>query len=106
MLKLRAGEGPQFLEATTYRWREHVGPGQDFKLGYRSQAECERWYETDAVRVLAEQLPQDQRSLIEAAVEREVAEAFEFAESSPFPAVAELMTDIYTEDSHELLASR
>jgi len=39
-------------------------------------------------------------------VEREVAAAFAFAESSPFPPVAELMTDIYTEDADELAASR
>lgn len=104
--KLRRGEGPLFLEAVTYRWREHVGPGRDFHLGYRAEADCTPWQERDAVRVLAEQVPALERALIEQAVEREVAEAFAFAASSPFPAVAELMTDIYTEDSHELLASR
>ena len=56
--------------------------------------------------MLAEQVPPLERAMIEQAVEREVAEAFVFAASSPFPAVAELMTDIYTEDSHELLARR
>lgn len=104
--KLRAGDGPQFLEAVTYRWREHVGPNQDFHLGYRHEADCAPWQERDAVRVLAEYLPADERAVIEGAVEQEVAEAFAFAERSPFPAVAELMTDIYTEDSHELLAGR
>lgn len=104
--KLRAGEGPQFIEATTYRWREHVGPGQDYHLGFRDKSECERWEATDAVRALAEQLEPAERARIEAAVEREVAEAFTFAETSPFPAVAELMTDIYTEDANELAAAR
>jgi len=104
--KLRAGAGPQFIEAVTYRWREHVGPNQDFHLGYRDAAECSRWQAADAIRALAAYLPADERAVIEAAVEREVAEAFAFAERSPFPAVAELMTDIYTEDSHELLAGR
>ncbi|MDY3555450.1 thiamine pyrophosphate-dependent dehydrogenase E1 component subunit alpha [Gemmata sp. JC717] len=102
--QLRAGAGPQFLEATTYRWREHVGPGQDFKLGYRTQAECEPWYESDPVSTLARQLPTDVRTKIEAAVEREVAAAFEFAESSPLPHPSELMTDIFTEDSNEFAA--
>ena len=104
--KLRAGEGPQFIEAVTYRCREHVGPGQDYHLGYRNRSECERWEATDAVRVLAEQLAPSECAMIKAAVEREVAEAFAFAESSPFPPVAELMTDIYTEDANELAASR
>jgi TPP-dependent pyruvate/acetoin dehydrogenase alpha subunit len=102
--KLRAGEGPQFIEATTYRWREHVGPGQDFHLGYRAQADCERWQANDPVRALGEQLPADLRTKIEAAAEREIAEAFAFAESSPFPPASELLTDTYTEDSHELAA--
>ncbi|HEY1191273.1 MAG TPA: thiamine pyrophosphate-dependent dehydrogenase E1 component subunit alpha [Gemmata sp.] len=102
--KMRTGEGPQFIEATTYRWREHVGPGQDFKLGYRSQTECEKWQGTDPVRVLGEQLPADVRARIDAAVEHEVEEAFAFAESSPFPHPSELMTDIFTEDSNEFAA--
>lgn len=104
--RLRAGDGPQFIEAMTYRCREHVGPGQDFHLGYRDKAECERWEKSDAVRALAEQFAPAERARIEAAVEREVAEAFAFAESSPFPSAAELMTDIYTEDANELAASR
>lgn len=102
--RLRTGEGPQFIEATTYRWREHVGPGQDYHLGYRDRSECERWQQGDPVRTLAEQLPPDVRAKIEAAVEREVAAAFEFAESSPFPHPSELMTDIFTEDADELAA--
>jgi TPP-dependent pyruvate/acetoin dehydrogenase alpha subunit len=104
--KLRAGEGPQFIEAVTYRWREHVGPGQDYHLGYRTKAECEPWEEADAVRATGERLPSLERAMIEAAVEREIAEAFAFAESSPFPAVTELTTDIFTEEADELAASR
>jgi TPP-dependent pyruvate/acetoin dehydrogenase alpha subunit len=104
--KLRAGAGPQFIEATTYRWREHVGPGQDYHLGFRDQSELKRWETTDAVRVVAESLAPLERAMIESAVEREVAEAFAFAESSPFPPPAELLTDIYTEETHELAASR
>ena len=104
--KMRAGEGPRFVEAVTYRWREHVGPGQDYHLGFRDKSECERWEKGDAVRALAEQLPADERARIEAAVECEVAEAFAFAESSPFPPAAELTTDIYTEEPNELAASR
>jgi TPP-dependent pyruvate/acetoin dehydrogenase alpha subunit len=91
---LRAGEGPQFIEAMTYRCREHVGPGQDYHLGYRDKSECERWEQSDAVRALAERLAPAERAMIETAVEREVAEAFAFAESSPFPSTAELTTDI------------
>jgi len=97
--RMRCGEGPQFIEATTYRWREHVGPGQDFHLGYRDQSACDAAQQRDAVRVLAEMLDPKERALIESAVELEVREAFEFAENSPFPTADELMTDIFTEEA-------
>lgn len=35
----RAGEGPGFLEAVTYRWRGHVGPDENIDVGVRRSAE-------------------------------------------------------------------
>jgi TPP-dependent pyruvate/acetoin dehydrogenase alpha subunit len=104
--KLRAGEGPQFIEAATYRWREHVGPGRDYHLGYRDESECEPWQRSDAVAALAARLAPVERGAIEAAVEREIADAFAFAEGSPFPPAGELLTDIFAEDADELAACR
>jgi TPP-dependent pyruvate/acetoin dehydrogenase alpha subunit len=98
--KMRAGEGPQFIEAATYRWREHVGPGSDYHLGFREKSECEPWEKSDPVRVLAERLTPAVRSSIESEVEREVANAFDYAEQSPFPDPWELMTDIFKEESN------
>lgn len=40
---IRGGAGPHFLECTTYRWREHVGPLWDYDRGYRSKAEVDAW---------------------------------------------------------------
>lgn len=37
--RARAGEGPQFLEFSVYRWREHCGPNFDDDLGYRDARE-------------------------------------------------------------------
>ena len=103
--RMRGGEGPQFIEATTYRWREHVGPGQDFHLGYRDASACEAAQANDAVRAIAEMLNSKERALIESEVELEVREAFEFAEASPFPTTDDLMTDIFTEEA-DALANR
>jgi TPP-dependent pyruvate/acetoin dehydrogenase alpha subunit len=52
------------------------------------------------VRVLAEQLIPAVRAAIEVEVEREVANAFDYAEQSPFPDPWELMTDIFKEESN------
>jgi TPP-dependent pyruvate/acetoin dehydrogenase alpha subunit len=101
---LRAGGGPCLFEVTTYRWREHVGPGRDFQLGYRTEAECDAWVAADPVEKLAETLSPRDRAAIEADVEAEVADAFAFAQASPFPDAAELTTDIYREDADAVAA--
>jgi TPP-dependent pyruvate/acetoin dehydrogenase alpha subunit len=92
---VRAGQGPYFLEVLTYRWYEHVGPGRDFHLGYRTEAEARPWFESDPVFRLAAMLDATDRAHIERAVEAEIAAAFAFAEASPFPDPAELLTDVF-----------
>src|SRR6185312_12350483 len=103
--KLRAGGGPWFFEVHTYRWREHVGPGADFHLGFRDESEMEAWIAADPVTRLAAELPTRVRAAIERETESEIAEAFAFAEASPFPDADELMTDIYREDADAFAAS-
>ncbi len=98
--RLRAGEGPWFFEVMTYRWREHVGPGEDYHLGYRSEDEAALWVANDPLRHLAERIDPGERAAIEAAVEREIADAFAFAEASPFPDAAQLMSDVFKEEAH------
>ena len=93
--RIRRGEGPQFLECFTYRWKEHVGPGEDFDAGVRSLDEAREWMERDPVRVIGELLSPEARTLVEQDVEKQIADAFEFAERSPFPDVAQLWTDVY-----------
>lgn len=95
--RLRDGQGPIFFEVMTYRWREHVGPNNDFGLGYRTESECDPWRESDAVARLARLLDAGTRQAIEDECEMEIRDAFGFAESSPFPEPAELMTRIYAE---------
>jgi TPP-dependent pyruvate/acetoin dehydrogenase alpha subunit len=92
---IRRGEGPQFLECDTYRWAEHVGPGDDFAAGYRSRSEIEAWIERDSVRVVGARLDADTRARIEREVHAEVQDAFAFAEASPFPDRDELLADVY-----------
>jgi len=93
--KLRTGEpGPFFFECLTYRLKEHVGPNDDFQLGYRSREEAEPWITNDPVRRLGEQLDPTKRRKIEAEVDAEIREAFLYAEQSSFPDPAELYTDV------------
>lgn len=94
---LRSGEanGPFFFEVETYRWKEHVGPGEDYQVGYRSEDELHPWQETDQVTRIGAMVDDGVRQEIEKSVEKEVADAIQFAEESDFPALEELYTDIY-----------
>jgi TPP-dependent pyruvate/acetoin dehydrogenase alpha subunit len=96
--KLRRGEtGPFFFECMTYRWMEHVGPNQDYEAGYRSRTEAEPWMKGDQVNRMGQLLDAGSRRRIEAEVEAEIREAFEFAENSPEPADEELYTEVFKE---------
>lgn len=90
-----SGKGPWFLECMTYRWKEHVGPGDDFDAGYRSRSEAEPWVERDAIKVTGELLEDRVRCAIEDEVETEIRKAFGFAKRSPFPPEEELYGDVF-----------
>ena len=91
------GGGPFFFECMTYRWKEHVGPSEDYHLGYRTPDEAKPWIDNDPLRQLAQLVADEKRAAIEAEVEAEIKDAFDFAESSPFPETSELYTDVAKE---------
>jgi TPP-dependent pyruvate/acetoin dehydrogenase alpha subunit len=92
---IRQGNGPVFIECQTYRWKEHVGPGEDYDAGYRTREELRPWVENDQVRITGERLDPAVKASIDAEIEREIAGAIEFAETSPFPDPKELYTHVY-----------
>lgn len=94
---VRAGKGPAFLECHTYRWREHVGPGEDYDAGYRSRDELHRWQAKDSLAALAATLPSDRRHDIESEIERLIENAVAFAETTPDPASEELLAHVYAQ---------
>jgi pyruvate dehydrogenase E1 component alpha subunit len=82
---IRAGEGPVFLELSTYRWREHCGPNYDNDIGYRSPEEFESWRANDPIEVLARRGAWDQRASDVEDIASEIRLAIQFARQSPFP---------------------
>jgi TPP-dependent pyruvate/acetoin dehydrogenase alpha subunit len=97
LAEVREGAGPRFFECMTYRWCEHVGPGEDYAAGYRGRDELEPWQRDDQVAKMGARLDPAERAAIEASVEGEVRAAFEFAEAAPFPEARELYTDVFKE---------
>ena len=97
--RIRDGGGPQFLEVMTCRWKEHVGPGEDWDFGYRPQGEREKWMASDALVLLTEELGTQVTDRISEEVEAEVQAAFDFAEQSEFPTEADLYAHVFKEEA-------
>jgi pyruvate dehydrogenase E1 component alpha subunit len=99
--RARRGDGPTLLELRTYRWRDHVGPGFDIAVGYRTRAELDGWVARDPVACFARALqksgvlPGDAREAIDAELDRALADAVAFAKASPFPGDAELAAHVH-----------
>lgn len=85
---LRGGEGPFLLRVKTMRYKEHVGPGEDFDAGYRSQKLVDDWKLLDPVISFT---PSDE---FVAEVNEEIEAALYFAMSSEFTGPEELLTDV------------
>lgn len=98
----RAGRGPGFLEAVTFRWLGHVGPNADIDVGVRrSPEELAAWKRRDPVRRLVDALVSDrglERSVfgaIDAEVDAAIENAVQFARGSSFPQTSVLMDFVY-----------
>ena len=95
--RARAGEGPTFVEGLTYRLAGHMAGDLET---YRSTEEIDmqRQYEPLAqltARLLERGVGEDALQAVRAAVEAEVEAAVEFAQSAPWPDLAEAYTDVY-----------
>ncbi len=97
--KIREGQGPQFLELQTYRFRPHSMFDPDL---YRDKSEIEKWRAHDPIvsysTILKKQgvLDDAQIEHLEAKVREEVQGAVAFAESGTFEPVEMLTRDVYT----------
>jgi TPP-dependent pyruvate/acetoin dehydrogenase alpha subunit len=96
--EIRSGGGPYFFEVITYRWREHVGPGEDYQLGFRSRDEAAPWVAKDQVTRLEKLFDAQTVARVQGEVEAEIKAAFAFAEESPWPEAQELCTHVVKED--------
>lgn len=97
---VRSGQGPYFMEITTYRFRGHsMGDPER----YRQQEEVKCWEKEDPIGIYRDILLYQQKiaegelAEIERKVAAEIKEAVEFAESSPEPAPEALFEHIYVE---------
>jgi pyruvate dehydrogenase E1 component alpha subunit len=99
--RARSGAGPTFIEARAYRWRAHGGAGDDSHKGYRDPAELEHWQRHCPVEGFfawlrrSDRIDDELRDRMEAEIASEIAEAYRYAETSPYPTEADLATHVY-----------
>ncbi len=98
--EVRAGTGPHFLEARTYRFRAHSMADPEL---YRGKEEVEQWKARDPITTFAARLrgwgllaDADLEDL-EARVAAEIEAAVAAAEAGPWEPVEDLTRDVYTE---------
>ncbi len=100
---VRSGHGPYFLEAATYRWREHCGPNYDNDIGYRTEEEFLKWQENDPIPAYQSKLlacgEVDEAGLgaMDSEIGEVILDAFRFAKDSPFPDESQLHKDLFVQ---------
>ena len=86
---VRKNRSPAFLRIKTARYKEHVGPGEDFNAGYRTKEEINLWKNKDPIILEKEKLLIYKNQIID-----EINNALDFAYNSPFPKKEDLLTDV------------
>lgn len=99
----RNGNGPSFVEFTTYRWLEHCGPYYDNDLGYRTETEFEEWQKRCPISILESYmineglLDKEEISKMNECLDREINEAMKYAQESSYPDASSAHENIFAE---------
>jgi len=99
--RARAGEGPTLVECKTYRWRGHHEGDPNQGRRYRTIEEVKEWMEKCPIKRFEEKLVGEKtlnkvkRKKIWEEIGKEIEEAVEFANQSPFPDHHDIYEDVY-----------
>jgi pyruvate dehydrogenase E1 component alpha subunit len=86
--RIRELQVPIFLRIKTVRYKEHVGPGEDFDAGYRSLEDINQWKSLDPLITNVE------LDRYRTQIAQEIEHALKFANASSFPTSEDLLTDV------------
>lgn len=107
MRKAISGDGPTFIECSTYRWRGHVGPNYDVDIGLRSEKELKAWMERCPIKHYSNYLISEgvisklYMEEVKQKVLDEIDEAVAYAQSSLYPDASDLTNYVYKEAVHD-----
>jgi pyruvate dehydrogenase E1 component alpha subunit len=95
--------GPFFIEALTYRWKEHCGPYYDYELGrtFRSKEDVETWFEKCPLKRQAKTIiengyasHEDLQKVTEG-IKEKIHSTLKRAQQDPWPIAQEIGHNIY-----------
>ncbi|MGD8212684.1 MAG: thiamine pyrophosphate-dependent enzyme, partial [Desulfobacterales bacterium] len=98
---IREGKGPALLELKTRRYKGHF---EGDPQSYKTPEEIAEEMKNDPIPIFAKQLleqeitTEEHLKAIEEEVKKELQEAIEFTEKSPFPSLEEIYTDLTYEE--------
>jgi pyruvate dehydrogenase E1 component alpha subunit len=101
--RARSGIGPTLVECKTYRWRGHHEGDPNQGERYRNKKDIRPWMEKCPIKrfeglLLNEKiLTQPKIDGIKEALRKEIEEAVEFANNSPFPKDQDIYEDVFQE---------
>lgn len=101
--RIRSGEGPQFIEARTYRWLGHVGYRDDIDVGLRNAEELAYWKKRCPIKNLEEKLCTEKISTekelqgLHARVRKIVDDAENLAIAAAKPDGSTVLKNVYSE---------
>ena len=87
--KLRTTKKPVFLKVNTARYKEHVGPGEDFLAGYRNESDINKWKSLDPILN-----DKELYAIFLEKINKEIMEAVKFGLQSPLPDREDLLSDV------------
>lgn len=100
--RARAGEGPGYLEAVTYRWYGHVDWREDIDVGVQRSVEAmASWRKRDPISrlvsglIAAKVCSAEEAAEMESRVAKQVDEAWKQALNDPYPNEATLLERVY-----------
>ena len=93
--KIKNNGGPVLIECLTSRWRDHVGPGEDRHIKFRSNKELDDAIINDDLYNLEKSLTKKDIKDIQDKVTNDLNEAIQYSEDSSFPESSETTDEVY-----------
>ena len=100
--RARSGKGPSIVETKVYRWWGHYCGDP---ANYRPKSYLEEAHKKDPIALFRKRLMDEkvakaaELDAIEKAMAEEIESAYAFADQSPYPDVAEALTDVYSQEN-------